>query len=141
LKVLIDSSFLFSALVFDGKPLKTLMMIAEENTLVLSDYVIEEVKRNIKNKLAPVHYKAMLGEFQILVDGCEVKSSIEYGHLIKEAIKLISGKDSPILACGMLPDVDYLLTSDKEFWKIKNEKVQVINPEDIHIIIKREKSL
>lgn len=113
--MLIDSSFLYSALVFDGKPLKLLMMITEENTLVLSDYIIEEVKRSIKNKLILLRSEMMLNEFNIFIEGCEVKSSFEYKHLIKEAMQMISEKDSPVLACGMLPDIDYLLTSDKEF--------------------------
>jgi hypothetical protein len=133
--VLIDSSFLYSALVYDGKPLGILMMIIEENILVLSDYIIEEVKRNIQNKLDPLLSKRILMELSIFVNGCEIKRSSEYEHLITEAKQMISRKDSPILACGMLSDIDFLISSDKEFWKIKHEKVRIVTPGELQFLI------
>jgi predicted nucleic acid-binding protein len=121
--------------VFDGKPLKILMTITEECILALSDYIVEELKRNIQNKLDPIHSEKILKELNILISGCEVKTSSEYQHYICEAIRMISRKDSPVLACGMLPDIDFILTSDKEFWKINDNRVKVITPEDANFFI------
>jgi len=43
-------------------------------------------------------------------------------------MKLISKKDSPILSCAMMPDIDILITSDKEFWNLECDGVMILSP-------------
>ena len=43
---------------------------------------------------------------------------------------MISDKDAPIIACGMLPDIDYLISSDKEFWDVQSKEILILSPQD-----------
>ena len=64
----------------------------------------------------------------IFTSNCQIKKKEEYIQNIFEAKKMISDKDAPILACGMLPDIDYLITSDKEFFEVKSDKITILSP-------------
>ena len=44
---MIDSSTLYSSIAHDGKVSKLLDVLIEEHTIVISDYIVEELKRNI----------------------------------------------------------------------------------------------
>jgi predicted nucleic acid-binding protein len=138
--VLIDSSFLYSALIFGGKPLKLLDMIIEGHTPVISDYIIKEIIRNIQTKMGVIDSYQFLREFEVFIKGCEVKRGGDYCHLIPPACKVISLKDAPVLACGMLSDIDILLTSDKEFWAISDDRVRICSTEDLLKILDAEVS-
>ena len=43
---------------------------------------------------------------------------------------MISDKDSPIIACGMLYDIDYIISSDKEFLNVRSTKVKILSPKE-----------
>ncbi|MBS1263815.1 MAG: hypothetical protein MAG715_01006 [Methanonatronarchaeales archaeon] len=53
----------------------------------------------------------------------------EYSGNIDEARSIISDKDSPVLACAMLPEVDLLITSDAEFGEAEHPDVRVAFPD------------
>ena len=51
MRIMLDTNVLISILVFDSKSLKEMLLkIVDNNTLVLSTYVIEELKEVIKRK-------------------------------------------------------------------------------------------
>jgi predicted nucleic acid-binding protein len=130
MKLLMDSSIIYSALVYSGKVLNLLDILIEKHTIVLSDYIIEELKRNIRNKLSNKNKTKALKQLKNLISNCEIKKKNEYIHNLPKAMKLISGKDAPILACGMLPDIDYLVSSDKEFWNVHTLEISILSPKE-----------
>ena len=130
MKVLVDSSTIYSSIVFSDKKMNILDLLIEKYSIVITDYIIEELKRNLNNKLTGKQKIKALKQLNILISNCEVKVKNDYIQYISEAQKYISDKDSPILACGMLPDIDYLLTSDKEFWPLKIKDVKIITPKE-----------
>ena len=130
MKILVDSSTIYSSIVFSDKKMNILDLLIEKYSIVITDYIIEELKRNLKSKLTGKHRIKALKQLNIFISNCEVKVKNDYIQNISEARKFISDKDSPILACGMLSDIDYLLTSDKEFWSLKIKNVKIITPKE-----------
>jgi predicted nucleic acid-binding protein len=63
----------------------------------------------------------------------------EYIHLLPYALKRISPKDSPILACAMLPKIELLITSDSEFLKLSLDDIMILSPRDAYERITKEK--
>lgn len=62
---------------------------------------------------------------------CEIKTKECYTLFLDEAKEKISLKDAPILACGMLSDIDYLISSDKEFLTVKSKKLKILSPKEV----------
>ena len=105
-------------------------LIIKQHTIVITDYIIEELKRNFGNKLSTKQKTKALKQLNIFISNCEVKRKNDYIQNLHKAQEYISDKDSPILACGMLPDIDYLLTSDKEFWALRLKEVIILSPKE-----------
>jgi len=127
MKILIDTSTLYSAMTHEGRVHDLLYLIIERHEVVLSDYIVEELKRNIQLKLSGPKRESALLDLEIVVSLCRIITIDQYIHNLPEAKELISLKDSPVLACGMLDEIDYLLTSDKEFLKLKLKKIILPN--------------
>jgi len=130
MKLLIDSSTIYSAIVYTGKEMNLLDMLIEKHNIVITDYIIEELKRNFTNKLSKKRRDKALKQLNIFISNCIIKEKNEYIQNISKALKNISDKDAPILACAMLSDIDYLITSDKEFWEIKIPEINVLSPKE-----------
>jgi len=130
MKLLLDTSILYSALVHRKTIGKILDLLIEKHRIVLTDYIVEEMKRNINKKVSIGRKETILENWRTFVSLCEVKYKEEYLEFIGFAKELISGKDAPILACAMLPDIDCLVTSDKEFLRIDAPEVNILSAKD-----------
>ena len=128
MNVLVDSSTMYSAIAHPGKISMLLDLIIEKHTIVLSDYIIEELRRNLSEKLTGKARSDALSLLDEFISYSVVKKKNEYVGNLPLAMKCISKKDAPVLACGMLPDIDYLLTSDKEFGCIELDLVVILTP-------------
>ncbi len=135
MKVLIDSSTLYSATAHDGKVSNVLDLLIEEHTIVVSDYIIEELKRNLRKNVSKENEDEAVDLIEDFVSNCHVKKKDDYLKNLQRAEKKISKKDAPILACGMLSDIDYLVSSDKEFFEIESDKVSILSPNEIDEIL------
>jgi predicted nucleic acid-binding protein len=67
-------------------------------------------------------------DLETFLSHCSIITKDKYIHNLPAAKELISLKDSPVLACGMMDEINYLLRSDKEFLKLKLKKI--ISPND-----------
>lgn len=134
---MMDSSTLYSAIAFDGNESELLRIIVERYTPVISDYIREEMTRNFSRKFSGERREFLLEELEIFVSACEVKEKPEYLENIREARSEISDKDAPVLACGMLPDVDLLVTSDREFEQVSLETVHIVFPDEARNLLEK----
>ena len=130
MRLLVDSSTIYSAIVYTGEVKNLLELLIEKHTIVLTDYIIEELKRNLREKLSSRNRNKALRQLNFLISNCEIKKKNEYVHKLSSAQVIISDKDAPIIACGMLPDIDYLISSDKEFWNLKSKEIIILSPSD-----------
>ena len=123
-RVFIDSSVLFSAVYStSGHSSDLLVMGAEEDILaVISDFVIVETRRNIREikpeKLARLDQLLVIVHFEI------VKVIPEDVTNAKQWIVL---KDAPVLAAAKVAGVDMLVTLDKKHFLGRPELESYIN--------------
>ncbi len=125
MRIMIDTNVLLSSLVFQSKKLTTLIeKVAEEHTMVLCSFVIDELYSVIRRK-AP--------EYEEVIDKFLSKLSFEYVFSAKpiEKEKLFEIRDENdyiILHTAIIEGIDILITGDKDFRDINIEKPKILTP-------------
>lgn len=72
MKILIDTSTLYSAMVHEGRVHDLIHFIIEKHEVVLSDYIVKELERNIQMKLSgPIRENALMN-LEIFVSLCSI---------------------------------------------------------------------
>lgn len=118
MKILVDTSVMIGNMrYYDRDQNLVWKILNEKHTLVLTDFILEELKRNLIQKYSKSEIESALQNLTgFLGTGLlEMKTTNDYRHHLQRAEELISRKDSPILAAAMLDDIDYLITRDQDF--------------------------
>ena len=121
---MVDTNVLVSVLVFSGKKMNQMMeCIFVEHQLVLSSYVVEELKDVIRKK-----FSDKIG----IVDTLLSEMNYEYVYtpeiLDETLFKIRDMKDYPVLYTAVLEDVDVFITGDKDFGDVGIEKPMILTP-------------
>ena len=121
---MLDTNVLISALIFPGTRMDAMMNhIFTEHQLVLSSYVVEELKRVVRRKFSGK--EAAIGKLL-------QKMSYEYVYtpeeLDTELFHIRDVKDYPVLYTAIIEDVDILITGDKDFFDIEIDKPVIMTP-------------
>ena len=108
---MIDTNVLVSLLVFSSKKMNQMMeCIFREHQLVLSSYIVEELKDVTKRK-----FPCKVGVVDsLLLDGT--------------LFEIRDIKDYPVLYTAMMEDVDILVTGDDDFSDVYVEKPEILTP-------------
>ncbi len=127
MRVLIDTNVLFSALLTDGPERELLRVLTGQgDTLVLTETIIEELKRNVAQKYPLAARSRALAIIEVMISGdfIKLKGHREYTSFMSEALTLINKKDAPILAVALGVDIDVFVTGDKDF--LANPKLRFL---------------
>ncbi len=121
---MVDTNVLISLLVFSSKKMNQMMeCIFTEHQLVLSSYIVEELKDVVRRKFAD---KAGV------VDTLLAKMNYEYVYtpdiLDETLFEIRDVKDYPVLYTAILEDVDILVTGDSDFSDVDVEKPEILTP-------------
>lgn len=116
LKIFLDSSVLFSAV--NSPTGGSAKIFTENHKLIVSSYVLTEVERNIRSKLADYH----LERFFLLVEKLKILKQIPNLKQIKSAKKIIVEKDAVLLASAKLAKCQMLLTLDQKHFLTEKVK-------------------
>ncbi len=121
---MVDTNVLISLLVFSSKKMNRMMeCIFSEHQLVISSYIVEELKDVVRRKFPD---KAGV------VDALFTKMSYEYVYtldMLNETLfEIRDVKDYPVLYTAILEDVDILVTGDNDFGDVKVEKPEILTP-------------
>jgi putative PIN family toxin of toxin-antitoxin system len=122
---MIDTNILISIYLFPTPLMRKLVdTITEQHTIVLSSYVIDELKTVIKRKF-PVKYQ--------FLDRFLVELPFQYTYTLEkiDANKYPSirdKKDLPVLVSAITEDIDILITGDKDFSDVEIEKPEILTP-------------
>ena len=112
MRIMLDTNVLISALLFPGVKMDAMMnYIFTHHQLVLSSYVVDELKRVVKRKFRG---KEMATNKLLMM------MSFEY---VYTPSKVESG-----LYTAIIEDVDVLVTGDKDFSDIDVEKPEILSP-------------
>jgi predicted nucleic acid-binding protein len=124
LRVYLDSNVVFSASRDQRSRFLELWRL-RDIAVVISQYVVGEVSRNIKSIGHNQRFESLLAQTQFVSDA-DVQ-------LIPPNVALIA-KDQPILAAAIAASVDYLITGDKShfghLYRTRVSGVYVIAPAD-----------
>lgn len=126
MRVMLDTNVLLSLLLFPNPQMNEMIEnIFAEHQLVLSSFVVDELKEVIKRKF-PSKMK--------VVEELLMKMSYEYVYTPKEIdetlFEIRDAKDYPVLYTAIVEEVDIFITGDKDFAGIKLEKPEVLTPAD-----------
>jgi len=127
MKLLLDTNVLFSALGFRGTVGRLLELIVhQEHTLVTIEYILEELRRKIREKFQGSQKEEALDLLLFILGRIplEVKKEGEYRQNLPRALEVVPEQDAPILAVALLEDVDYLVTGDHHF--LEGEEVKAL---------------
>ena len=125
MRVMLDTNILVSAAVLSSRYILPLLdELAERHTIVLSTYVVDELKRVTKEKF-PGKSKVVerfLRElpFELTYTPERIAPSEHPG--IRDA------KDLPILVTAINEDVDVLVSGDNDFAPLDLERPEVLTP-------------
>ena len=124
MRVMLDTNVLISVLLFPGTRMDSMMeCIFTKHQLVLSSYVVDELKNVVKRKFP---------KRELAINKLLMMMSFEYVYTPNEierglfAIRDI--KDYPVLYTAMIEDIDILITGDKDFSDIDIEKPEILSP-------------
>lgn len=121
---MVDTNVLISLLVFSSDKMNQMMeCIFMEHQLVLSSYIVDELKDVVRRKFAS---KAGV------VDALLAKMNYEYVYtpdiLDETLFEIRDVKDYPVLYTAILEDVDILVTGDSDFRDVNVEKPEILTP-------------
>lgn len=124
MRIMVDTNVLISLLVLSSKKMNRMMeCIFMDHQLVLSSYIVEELKDVVRRKFA-----GKVGA----VDTLLAKMNYEYVYtpdiLDETLFEIRDVKDYPVLYTAMLEDVDILVTGDNDFRDVDVEKPEILTP-------------
>ncbi|MHB8962064.1 MAG: putative toxin-antitoxin system toxin component, PIN family [Saccharofermentanales bacterium] len=127
MRIMLDTNILISAILFRSESLSRLIeKVAEEYKLVLSTYVIDELKAVVERKF-PTKVKAIEKFLTVL------SFELEYSPEDYEGIPLFEirdDKDYMVLHSAIIADVDILITGDRDFEDIEIERPEIMTPKE-----------
>ncbi len=127
MRIMLDTNVIISILIFKSKNLKYMLeFITDNHKLVLSSYVLEELREVIKRK------------FNNKIDDLEkflYNIPFEIYHtpnitMNNNSINIRDIKDLPVLYSSILSNVDVLITGDKDFENIDIDKPEILTPNE-----------
>jgi len=120
-----DTNVLISTLVFRSEHLtKVIEKAAEEHTLVLCSYVIDEIYNVVERKF-PKH-KSTMNKFLSKLSFELVYSPKEF--MGERLFDIRDENDYIILHTAIIEDVDILITGDKDFAAVDIERPEILTP-------------
>lgn len=126
MRIMLDTNVLISAILFPGDKINNMMnYIFLRHQLVLSSYVVEELKSVVRRKFPkkePVIEKLLL------------MMSYEYVYtpddMKKNLFSIRDVKDYPVLYTAIIEDIDILITGDRDFEDIIIDKPLIMTPKE-----------
>jgi predicted nucleic acid-binding protein len=110
IRVFVDASVLFAAAYSVTGASREIIQYAirGEIGLVISNLVLDEVKRNLQDKVP-----GAIADFDYFRDAVEFELVLPSKSEIEAAMQDCAAKDAPIVAAAKTADVDYLVSLDR----------------------------
>ncbi|MFA5577637.1 MAG: putative toxin-antitoxin system toxin component, PIN family [Tissierellaceae bacterium] len=126
MRIMLDTNVLISVFVFKSKILnKVIETIVLEHRLVLSSFVVDELKQVVDRKFA--NKLRDLDEFLTVLP----YELVYTPEIMDESLFEIRDKmDYPVLYTAIIEDVDILVTGDKDFSEVDVEKPEILTPNE-----------
>lgn len=124
MRIMLDTNVLISALLFPGSKMDEMMnCIFTQHQLVLSSYVVDELKRVVRKKFpgkeTAINKLLMMMSFEYVYTPNDMESGL---------FDIRDVKDYPVLYTAIIEDIDILVTGDKDFSDIGVERPEIMTP-------------
>ncbi len=121
---MLDTNVMISALLFPRERINSMMeYIFLNHQLVLSSYVVEEIKKVVR-----VKFPNKIDVINKLL----VSMSYEYVYTPdkyeNDLFKIRDAKDYPVLYTALVENIDILITGDKDFVGINMDRPEIMTP-------------
>ena len=127
---MLDTNILISVVIFDSEKLKQILMyICNNHTLVLSSYIIRELKNVIERKFSN---KIKVIEEVLNNIPYELEDEMSLDISEEKQLKIRDKKDISVLYSAINADVDILITGDKDFENIDIDKPEIMKPNEFY---------
>ena len=124
MRIMLDTNILISAFVFRSKIMdEVIEIILTEHKLILSSFVVDELKRVISKKFE--NKSRALDEFLTAIPYELVYTPETMDETLFE---IRDNMDYPVLYTAIIEDVDILITGDKDFLDVEIEKPEILTP-------------
>lgn len=124
MRVMLDTNILISTLLFPSKRFNRIMKhITDENRLVLSSFVLDEImevtNRKFPSKKDTVDRLLSRMSYELVYTPLNMKGDL---------FKIRDMKDYPVLYTAIMEGVDILITGDKDFLDVEIDKPEILTP-------------
>ena len=127
MRIMLDTNVLISAILFRSENLSRLIeKVVEDYTLVLSTYVVDELKSVVDRKFPS---KMIAIEKFLTALSYELVYSPE-NYVDTPLFEIRDDKDYMVLHTAIIADVDILITGDKDFNDIEIERPEIVTPKE-----------
>ena len=125
MRIMLDTNVLVSAFLFKGETIsKMIDILAADHNIVLSSYVLNELKGVIREK-----FSSKAAGLDLFLNCLPFK--LVYTPDIIDENQFPPVRDSgdlPVLVSAIMEDVDILLTGDKDFASLDLERPKILTP-------------
>lgn len=126
MRIMLDTNVLISAFVFNSDIInKVIKTILTEHRLVLSSFVIDELKRVVSKKF-PEKQDALNEFLTVLAFEFVYTPEVMDENLFEIRDKM----DYPVLYTAIIEDIDILITGDRDFQDIEIEMPEILTPSE-----------
>ena len=126
MKVMVDTNVLFSAILFPkGQAAKAFTHCLMHHELVISTYVIDELKRVIAKK-----YPKNIFAIDAFLEKLSFSLVYTPVKIDQQQFKIRDPKDYPVLYTAMIENVDVLLTGDSDFKDTDITHPEIVTPKE-----------
>lgn len=124
MRIMLDTNVLISALLFPGQRMDAMMqVITMQHELVLSSYVVEELKSVVRRKFpkkeSAIEKLLFMMSYEYVYTPADMDDSL---------FEIRDVKDYPVLYTAIIEDIDILVTGDKDFSDIDLDKPEIMTP-------------
>lgn len=127
MRIMLDTNILISIVIFNSDILKEMLVnICDKHTLVLSSFIIDELKSVIDRKFPDK--KNNIDEFLLKLPYILENTQNSNVILNENSFNIRDKNDIPILYSAIVSNVDIFITGDKDFCdvNIKRPKIMTV---------------
>ena len=126
MKVMVDTNVLFSAILFpNGQAAKAFTHCLLNHELVISTYVINELKRVVAKK-----YPQNLPAIDAFLEKLSFDLVYTPEKIDKQLFTIRDPKDYPVLYTAIIENVDVLLSGDNDFKDTDISHPEIVTPKE-----------
>ena len=124
MRVMVDTNILISSILFRSSRINAVLAdITAKHTLVISSFVIEELRAVVERK-----FPGKMDVIDLLLHQMSFELVYTPQNIEEGLFDIRDPKDYPVLYTAMTNGVDVLITGDKDFAEVEVDMPEILTP-------------